>query len=535
MISNMFDYIIVGAGSAGCVLANRLSEDPDVTVLLIEAGGRSAHPLARMPIAIPFFFAKPGINWNYESEPEAGADDRRIGLPRGKVLGGCSMINGMTYARGHRLDYDDWAASGAAGWGYSDVLPYFRKLESSWIEDAEHHGRDGPVGVQPAVCDALLFDELKDAANAAGIPATDDYHGAVSEGIARQELTTRGGRRASTAHAYLQPAIGRPNISVMTEAQVERILVHERRATGVAVRRGGGSEIVNARREVIVSAGSYNSPQLLMLSGIGPAGMLAGAGVTPLLNLPGVGANLTEHILALIDFTTDPGGFTDQLRVDRAAAATLRWLLTGTGSFATNGCSANIFTRSRAGLDRPDLQLMCMALSLGAALWHPFSKPPQHVVGAYVTALYPKSRGNVTLASPDPFDAPKIRLNLFDHPDDMQCMIDGFRITRNIYGQEPFASRTTRENSPGPSIASDEDLATYIRANVQLGHHPVSTCRMGSDAMSVVDPSLRVRGIEGLRVVDASVMPTLPGGNTNVPTIMIAEKASDIIRQTQFA
>jgi len=524
------DFIIVGAGSAGCVLANRLSEDPHSSVLLIEAGGRSAHPLARMPIAIPFFFAKPGINWNYESEPEAGADGRRIGLPRGKVLGGCSMTNGMTYARGHRLDYDDWEKSGATGWSYKDVLPYFRKLESSWIKDAEFHGAEGPVGVEPAICDRLLFEELKEAVVAAGLSATDDYHGAASEGIARQELTTRRGRRASTAHAYLDPVERRPNLKVMTDTQVERVLLKEGRASGVVIRRGAANETLLATREVVLSAGAYNSPHLLMLSGIGDASALVRAGVTPVHDLPAVGANLTEHILTLIDFTTDLEGFTGHLRIDRAAAATLRWFLRGSGPFATNGCSANVFARSRKGLDRPDLQLMCMALSLGSALWAPFSRPPRNIVGAYVTALRPKSRGEVTLASANPFEAPKVRLNLFDHPDDMQCMIDGFRITRDIYAQEPFASRRTRESSPGAAIATDDELAAYIRANVQLGHHPVSTCRMGSDEAAVVDPALRVRGIEGLRVVDASVMPTLPGGNTNVPTIMIAEKAADIIR-----
>lgn len=525
-----FDFIIVGAGSAGCVLANRLTEDQSSSVLLIESGREFRNPLVSVPIAIPLFFGDPTINWNYKSEREKGAANRSIDLPRGRLLGGCSMINGMTYARGHRLDYDGWEKVGARGWSYADVLPYFRKLEDSWIDDDVYHGHGGPVGVQGAFCNSLLFGELQQACNALGIPTTRDYHGKHSEGLARQELTTARGRRASTAKAYIEPVRKRHNLTITTEALARRILLDGSVATGVEYEHRGQLQTATARREVIVSAGSYNTPHLLMLSGIGPAEMLRQAGVTPLFDVQGVGANLTEHILALVDFKTSLSSFHLNFRSDRAATATLRWALRGDGPFSTNGCSANIFARSSLASDRPDLQLMCMAVSLGSSIWHPWSKRPDGVVGAYVTALQPKSRGTVSLTSPSAATPPRISLNLLDHPDDMQCMIEGIRLTRKIYSQDPFASSGISEISPGDAVSTDDEIASYVRQSVQLGHHPVSTCRMGEDELAVVDSSLRVRGVDRLRVVDASIMPTIPGGNTNVPTIMIAERAADLIR-----
>jgi choline dehydrogenase len=528
--SSAHDYIIVGAGSAGCVLANRLSEDADASVLLIESGSALRHPFARMPLAILSFFHRPDINWNYRSEPEPGLNGRQLALPRGRVLGGSSRINGMAFARGHRLDYDDWSDQGAKGWSYSEVLPYFRRSETSWAGGNEYHGDSGPLHVEQALHRSLRFEELRDAALAAGHPETTDYHGQVSEGITRPELTTARGRRSDTAQAYLKPALHRPNLTVLTHATVLKVAVKKQRAIGVDVHHGGLARRIVASREVILCAGAYNSPHLLLLSGIGPAADLASMSITPAVDLPGVGANLIEHPTIRMSFTTDPGTFLDELRVDRALVSTLRWLLSGRGAFSVNGANGMLFFRTDPTQDRPDIQLMCTAVSSAAALWHPWSTPARHGLGALVTLVRQDSRGRVSLRSADPTAAPKILLNLLSAPGDLSRFITAIRMTRDVYAQEPLRSRHTLEQIPGSQIASDRELESYIRDNLGIAHHPVGTCRMGNDEQAVVDPQLKVRGVAGLRVVDASVMPCIPGGNTNAPTIMIAEKAADLIR-----
>jgi choline dehydrogenase len=526
-----YDYIIVGAGSAGCVLANRLSEENQTSVLILEAGGALRHPFARMPLAIPFFFYRPDINWNYQSEPEPGLSGRQIALPRGRVLGGSSQINGMAFSRGHRLDYDDWAASGAKGWSYADVLPYFRRSETSWAGANQFHGDCGPLQVERALHPSLHFEELRDAAIAAGHRETADIHAEVSEGISRPELTMDRGRRSDTARAYLRPARHRPNLTVLTGAHVHRVTFEGRRAVGVEFARGASVARVRATREVILCGGAYNSPQLLLLSGLGPATELGTVGIAPRVDLPGVGENLIEHPMVRMSFTTDPGTFLDELRFDRAAVSVLRWLLSGRGAFGCNGANGMLFLRTDQTEDRPDIQLMCTGISLASAsIWYPWSVPPQHRLGALVTLIRQESRGRLRLASSDPAAPPRVFLNLLSARADVSRLIAGIRRTRDIYSQEPLRSRHTREELPGAQIDSDQALEDFIRINLGITHHPVGTCRMGIDSHAVVDPELRVRGVEGLRVVDASIMPTIPGGNTNAPTIMIAEKASDLIR-----
>ena len=509
-----FDYIVVGAGSAGCVLGARLSEDPAVRVLVLEAGGRDWMPLYRMPMFAGILFRKRYNNWNYVTEPEPGLGGRRLNWPRGKVLGGSNQINGMVYTRGHRLDYDGWRQMGCTGWSYDDVLPFFTRSEDFQGPAAGHHGRGGPLTVRRGRATAPLYDALIEAGAQAGYPVTEDFNEPEREGFGRYHFTIRDGRRWTTAQAFLKPAMGRPNLSVRTGCHATGITVERGRAVGLRYRRKGRTHEVRARREIVLSGGAINSPQLLLLSGIGPADGLRAAGVPVVHDLPGVGENLHDHLVARLQYACNaPVGIYDELRLDRAAWHTVNALLLGRGFGADFALQGGCFIRTRPELAAPDIQLNFVAAM----------KPVTHLPFAKPWPLW--------LASDDPFAPPRIHANYLATEGDRRTMRDGVRALREVFRQPAIARYIERERVPGPEVESDADLDAWIRSAGDTVFHPVGTCRMGADDMAVVDPRLRVRGIDGLRVADASIMPVINGSNTNAPTIMIAEKAAAMIAE----
>jgi choline dehydrogenase len=533
-----FDYIVVGAGSAGCVVAARLSEDPNTKVLLLEAGGDNRHPYLKMPLGFLKAVMDPRFNWGFLTEPEPGLGGRQLPLPRGRVLGGSSSINGMFYMRGHPADYDQWRQMGANGWGFADVLPYFRKMERSWRGEGKYHGTTGPVEVNSISSPLLLHDPLMAAARNGGWPTSDDLAGDDPEGFARGEMTIdKRGRRVSAATAYLKPAMGRPNLEVRTGALTHRILFEGNRAIGVEYEKSGGRQTVRCRREVIVSGGAFNSPHLLMLSGIGPAAELTQMGITVVAHSPGVGRNLSEHANVSLEWDAkEPVTFLKHLRLDKLAVSVARWAVFGTGPMATQLNSCNIVIRTRPDYDRPDLQVMANPIRFDAKIWFPgFTERQSHVFWAGLVALHPHSRGWVKLKSADARDLPAVQLNLMTDPADLAQMRDAIRAVRRIYRTEPQGSLLGNERMPGEDVDTDEALDAFIRASCYVAMHPVGTCAMGMGAESVVDSELKVIGVEGLRVVDASVMPTVPGGNTNAPVMMLGEKAADLIRGRTLA
>lgn len=533
-MSGEFDYIIVGAGSAGCVLANRLSADPKNRVLLLEAGGRDTHPAMRMPLAMMSLVLNPKFNWPFESEPEPHCYHRRMPIPRGKVFGGSSSINAMIYARAHPLDYDEWRDMGLDGWGYEDLLPLFKRSEQHWRGESEFHGGAGELTVSPVPATAEFYEQFATAAEAAGFPRSSDHNGAEPEGIAPIEVTIdKKGRRASTARAFVHPVKSRPNLTVEINALVRRVVVKDGRAIGVEFDQKGITHTVHANREVILSGGTYNSPQLLLLSGIGPADELAEMGIESVVDSPEVGRNLQEHVNAVVTVkVTKPISLDPMLRFDRMVVSVLQWLFSGTGKASSMPFGGLGFVRTQADSVRPDVELIPSPIGPEARLWFPgIRKALGHQISCRVATLHPRSRGKVTLRSADPSVAPRILWNLFDDPQDLHTLRDGIKAVREIYNQEPLKSALGAEVTPGDQVTSDADIEEWLRHNCWTAAHPAGTCRMGTDAQAVVDGQLRVRGVEGLRVADCSVMPRVVGGNTNAPSIMIGEKAADLILQ----
>jgi choline dehydrogenase len=526
-----FDYVIVGAGSAGCVLANRLSEDPGVRVALVEAGGRDRNPWIHIPAGYYRNFSNPSVTWQYGSGPEPHLDGRTVTWPRGRVLGGSSAINGLLYVRGQSQDFDVWRQLGNVGWGWHDVLPYFRRAENQERGSDELHGAGGPLSVsdvrlgQKELCDAFI-----EACAAAGIPRTADFNGPEQEGAGYYQLTNRNGRRCSTAVGYLNPVRSRSNLSIVTGAPVHGIELDSRRAAGVRCERQGRVEILSARREVILAAGAIGSPQILQLSGIGPADVLRAAGVPVRHELGGVGANLQDHLQVRFIYECKGRGSLNDvwhspwLRL----RAGLEYALSRRGILTIGAGVAGAFARSRPGVDLPDVQFHFMPLSAdrpGQGL-HAFSG-----VTLSVCQLRPESRGTLAIRSADPAAHPGIVSNYLAAETDRRVLLDGMKLVRRTVSQPVFAENVVREHLPGPQADTDEALMAYARGYATTVFHPCGTCKMGSDAKAVVDARLRVHGIAGLRVADASIMPTLTSGNTNAPTIMIGEKAADMIRE----
>ena len=523
-----FDYIVVGAGSAGCVLANRLTANGKHSVLLLEAGPEDTHLWIHVPLGYGKLFKEKAVNWMYQTEPEPGLDGRTIFQPRGKVLGGSSSINGLLYLRGQHEDYDRWRQRGNAGWGYDDVLPYFKKAEDQQRGGNEFHGVGGPLPVSDWRHADPLSEAFVVAAAESGIPTNPDFNGATQEGAGFFETTTRRGRRASTAYSYLRPARSRSNLHVETEALAQRILFDGRRAVAVEYRQGANVKTARARREILVSSGAYNSPQLLQLSGVGPADLLQKYGVGVVLDMQGVGNDLQDHLqvrmvmrcaqkITLNDIVNHPV---------RRVLAGARYAAFRTGPLTIAAGTSGAFFKTNPRLATPDIQVHFLPFStdkMGEKL-HPFSG-----FTASVCQVRPESRGTLRIKSADPSVAPEIRINYLATETDRNANVEGLKILRRILHAPALKPYVIEEVDPGSKVASDEELLNYCRQRGSTIYHPTSTCRMGNDSLAVVDQRLRVRGIEGLRVVDGSIMPDLVSGNTNAPIIMIAEKASDMI------
>ena len=523
-----FDYIIVGAGSAGCVLANRLTADSRHTVLLLEAGGEDRDIWLHIPLGYGKHFTNPEVNWLYQSEPEAECHGRRVIQPRGKVMGGSSSINGLMYVRGQAEDYDRWRQLGNVGWSHADVLPYFRKAEDQQRGADEWHGADGPLSVSDLgalpICDAFIA-----AAEQCGYARNPDFNGARQEGFGYYQFTTRNGRRCSTAVGYLKPARRRPNLKIVSRALATRVLFEGRRATGVTYLQDGATHSARGA-EIILAGGAFNSPQLMQLSGLGPAPLLREHGIDVIADMPGVGAGLQDHFHArLVYRATQPVSandlFTSKLR---GFAAGLRYMLRRRGLLAMGAGYVGGFLRTNGAVATPDVQTHIMLFSadtIGGPL-HSFSG-----VTCPVIVLRPESRGTVRIKSTDPREPPAIQPRYLSAAKDRDTTVAGIRALRRIMAAPAIAPFIEAEHEPGPACASDDDLLDYVRRRGSTVYHPTSTCRMGDDPNAVVDARLRVHGIERLRIVDASIMPALVSGNTNAPTIMIAEKGADMILQ----
>ena len=529
MPEDTFDYVIVGAGSAGCVLADRLTEDGRNTVLVLENGGSDRSVFIQMPTALSIPMNMPKFNWFYQTEPEPHLGGRRLHTPRGKVLGGSSSINGMVYVRGNPLDFDRWEEEGAHGWSYRNVLPYFRRAEKRAEGGDAYRGDSGKLCTTHGTMRNPLNPAWIEAGRQAGYPVTTDPNGFQQEGFGPMDMTVGEGRRCSAANAYLRPAMRRSNLAVRTHALVTRVLFEGRRAIGVRYRRGGTETTVRARREVIVSAGPINSPQLLKLSGVGPRAELTALGIPVVHHLPGVGENLQDHLEFYFQVASkEPVTLYKHMNPLGKALIGARWLLTREGLGATNHFEAGAFIRSRAGVRYPDIQYHFLPV---AVTYDGSSLAQEHGFQAHVGPMRSKSRGWVRLASAEAADKPRILFNYLSHPDDWAEMRACVHLTREVFAQKAFDRYRGREIQPGAQARTDEQIDAFLREHVESAYHPSCSCKMGddNDPMAVVDSRTEVRGLEGLRIVDSSIMPSITTGNLNAPTIMLAEKAADHI------
>jgi choline dehydrogenase len=529
MTTTEFDFVIAGAGSAGCVLANRLSADSANRVLLLEAGPKDNSVLVRMPAGVGNLLTKPNkYNWGFETEGVAALNNRKDYWPRGKGLGGSSSINGMVYIRGHARDYDHWRQLGMDGWSFADVLPYFKRSETNETGGDDFHGGEGPLHVSNALKSSPIFQVLIEAGKQAGYKATPDFNGAQQEGFGFFQLTIKNGRRWNTSTAYLQPVLTRQNLKVEVEALITRVIIEGGRAVGIEYRQNGQLHQVRARREVILSCGAIGTPQVLMLSGIGDGEYLRRFDIPVVADLPGVGQNLQDHLDVNIQYAcTQPvtlyAQVSNPLKMARVGA---QYVLLGSGPGRSQGLEAGAFIKSRPELDVPDLQLHLINAPFSD---HGRKRLDIHAFGLHMCALRPESRGHIGLRSADPADRPLIQPNSLAAENDLRTLRDAVKIARKIMAQPAFDPYRGEELNPGAAATTDADIDSFIRRTAITIYHPVGTAKMGNDRLAVVDSQLKVRGIKSLRVVDASIMPTLVGGNTNAPAIMIAEKASDLI------